>query len=164
MSSSSIYALSATSYFFTCPTIVSLGANRNSHFPGTGLPVEVKMCQHLAVLATCCRHVGNFLSQVHQQRQQHNHNEGNNAVMTTAKTHVHQQQQHHNCQLDNGKMTAHGWRLQMVQTFAVGECTTNKPLALPCLFPLFCNICFVGSTNSSCLCLCVIYFLLGLAF
>ena len=90
-----------------------------------------KMCRHLAVVATCRRHVGDFLSQVPQQRQQHNHNEGNNAVMTTAKTHVHQQQQHHNCQLDNGKMTAHGWRLQTVQTFAVGECTTNMPLALP---------------------------------
>jgi hypothetical protein len=28
--------------FFTCPTIVSLWAKRNSCFPGTGLPVEVK--------------------------------------------------------------------------------------------------------------------------
>ena len=28
--------------FFTCPTIVSLGANQNSCCPGTGLPVEVK--------------------------------------------------------------------------------------------------------------------------
>jgi hypothetical protein len=29
-------------FFFTCPTIVSLGANQNSCFPGTGLLVEVK--------------------------------------------------------------------------------------------------------------------------
>ena len=42
MFSSSIYALSETSYFFTCSTIVLLEAKQNSCFPGTGLPVEVK--------------------------------------------------------------------------------------------------------------------------
>ncbi len=31
-----------TSNFFTCSTIVLLGAKQNSWFPGTGLPIEVK--------------------------------------------------------------------------------------------------------------------------
>ena len=34
--------------FFTCPTIVSMGANWNSCFPGTGLPVEVKRTVDIA--------------------------------------------------------------------------------------------------------------------
>jgi len=36
------HAPSETSYFFTCSTIVLLGAKRNSWFPESGLPVEVK--------------------------------------------------------------------------------------------------------------------------
>jgi hypothetical protein len=37
-----IFSTGSVLIFFTCPTVVSLGANQNSRFPGTGLPVEVK--------------------------------------------------------------------------------------------------------------------------